>query len=386
MKKISSIVLNNFVNDSRVEKVADSLTKQNYEVTIYAIYEEGLPEFEIVNNITINRIKLLTKNWSKNPIIQLIKYIEFGIKFIVSQKNVDIIHCNDLGPLPLTILLKKIRRDRLKVVYDSHEYQTERKGINGFKKKIMEFMEKKLIKHADEVITVSESIAEEYKRKYNINKPKIILNCPPVLGTTRDQNLFREIFGINENKTLFLYQGGLSYGRGIEKMLDAFSTLKSNDFALVVMGSGALERMVVDYSEKNENIFHHPPVTQKELLNYTSSGDIGVLLYENTCLNHYFCLPNKLFEYMMAGLPVLVSNLFELKKFVEENNCGLVVDEIKRESIHDAINKILESDIVKMSKKSIDVSQRYNWESQEEQLLDIYRRLSGESLSFNIGS
>ena len=83
------------------------------------------------------------------------------------------------------------------------------------------------------------------------------------------------------------------------------------------MGDGELVKLVKEYAEKTINIFHHPPVSTTFLLDYTASADIGLLLYDNSSLNHKYCMPNKLFEYMMAGLPVLVSNLQEIKKIVE---------------------------------------------------------------------
>jgi glycosyltransferase involved in cell wall biosynthesis len=114
--------------------------------------------------------------------------------------------------------------------------------------------------------------------------------------------------------TIFLYQGGLGKGRGIEILLSAFVKNSNLTQAIIFMGYGPLEKEITLLAEEHENVFFHHAVSQSDLLSFTSSADVGVLFYENNCLNHYYCSPNKMFEYLMAGIPVITSNLFEIKK------------------------------------------------------------------------
>ncbi|GAG81946.1 unnamed protein product, partial [marine sediment metagenome] len=160
-------------------------------------------------------------------------------------------------------------------------------------------VEKTLIRFVDATITVSNSIAEAYAKRYRISKPALVLNCPPHT-IVKKNNKFREKFGIPESKMIFLYQGGLSHGRGIEMLLEAFQRIDQNRVVLILMGYGPLEEKIKKISNQSSNIFLHPAVSPEELWEYTGSADIGVVAMKNTCLNHYYCLPNKFFEYAMA--------------------------------------------------------------------------------------
>lgn len=134
MKTVTLVVLNNFVNDSRVLKESISLKKNGYDVTVVALHEEGLEEYDNVNGIEVHRIKLRTKNWSNNLFVQLIKYIELLIKIVKQYRHTDYYHSNDLSPLPLAVLIKKLFNKNMFIVYDAHELETERKGLRGFRK------------------------------------------------------------------------------------------------------------------------------------------------------------------------------------------------------------------------------------------------------------
>ncbi|MEI8605382.1 glycosyltransferase [Pseudoalteromonas sp. B160] len=204
-------------------------------------------------------------------------------------------------------------------------------------------MEKLLIGFADKVITVSDSIAEEYVRLYNIEKPHLVLNCPAYIDVSKN-NLFRDNFAIHAEQKIFLYQGALNKGRGIEILLEAFKKLNDSTKVLVIMGYGELEKIVKLEADNSQNIFFQPAVKPEVVLNYTSSADFGVSFIEDSCLSYRYCLPNKMFEYTMAGLPVLVSNLVEMKKFVEEHSVGVVSDENTVNGFYDAFSKIEEFD------------------------------------------
>jgi glycosyltransferase involved in cell wall biosynthesis len=374
MKNVVSIVLNNFKNDSRVLKENISLKKAGYDVKVVALYEEPLKEFEEVQGVSVHRIRLKSRNWSKKKIVQLIKYFEFVYKVVKQYKNSNIIHCNDLDTLPVGVIIKKFFNKNAKIVYDAHEYETEIDGLKGIQKKMLKFLEKSLIKYTDKVITVSDAIANEYKRLYNIEKPVLVLNTPPYKEIEK-KDLFREELGIRKDKTIFLYQGGLSSGRGIEILLETFKTIENKNAVIVFMGYGELEELIKEYSKKYESICFHPAVSPDILLDYTSSADFGILFYENSCLNHYYCSPNKMFEYLMAEIPVIVSNLYEMKRLVETNSIGVVAKENSPDGLKEVIKNALKLDkeVLKNNIKKVKII--YNWQEQEKVLLRIYKDL-----------
>lgn len=368
------VVFNNFKNDSRVLKEALSLQSKGFCVTVVALHDNLLAERESFNEILIHRIKLSTKNLSKNKIVQLIKYVEFVIRFFKEYKKYKIIHCHDLITLPVGVFAKWFFNKNVKIVYDSHEYAINDLPNQSFLSiKLKFYIEKYFIKYADKVITVSESIANEYKKLYNIPKPSIILNCAPYVNITK-QDLFRKEFGIRKDQTIFLYQGALINGRGIKIILEAFS--KKNDQNVVVfMGYGPLELEIKKQAATYNNIFFKDAVAPAILLNYTSSADYGISFIEDLSLSYRYCLPNKMFEYLMANVPILVSNLCEMRQFVLQHKIGFITEQNNVNGFLDGIKKIKKIDYNLLSNNIEKTKKMFTWESQEQILLDIYCNL-----------
>ena len=141
------------------------------------------------------------------------------------------------------------------------------------------------------------------------------------------------------------------------------------------MGYGELEGLVKEYANKYENIYFHPAVSPDILLDYTSSADFGILFYENNCLNHYYCSPNKMFEYLMAEIPVIVSNLYEMRKIVKENKIGVVAKENTPQGLKEAIENAIKLDFKELKENIQKVKAIYNWQEQEKVLLKVYKEL-----------
>jgi glycosyltransferase involved in cell wall biosynthesis len=375
MKKVVSIVLNNFKNDSRVLKECISMQQAGYDVRVVALHEAGLLEKETIQNIPVHRIRLKTRGWSKHSFIQIIKYVEFMLRFIKNYRKTDYIHCNGLELLFVSVLLKWLTFGRAKIVYDAHEFETEKSGMKHWEKKVSHVMERTLINQADQVLSVSEGIALEYAKRYNISKPDLVMNCPFFVDVPK-RDLFRQRFQIGSDKKIFLYQGGLYRGRGLEMMIHAFRQIQREDVVLVIMGFGELEGMVTQAANTTANIFYHEAVAPDVLLQYTASADIGISFIENICLSYYYCVPNKFFEYAMAGLPILVSNSHELKKFTEYYQCGSVVQEYTVSSLLDGIERILQMDLAELSQNSRKMAKIHSWQEQEKILLHAYEGLA----------
>lgn len=375
--KVVNIVLNNFTNDSRVQKTSEFLSKNGFEVTVACLHEGELPEFEKKRAVNVHRLKLKSRNWSKNKVIQLIKYFEFMWRVVRRYRSSDVCHCNDLNALPVGVMIKLMNR-RCKVVYDAHEYEINdipyqsRASI-----KVRYFLERFLIRFADEVITVSDSIAHAYAEMYQISKPHLVLNCPPYKPQEK-QNLFRKNLNIRPDQTIFLYQGGLGRGRGIEILLQAFESMQDQNNVLVCMGYGPLGDEIKQKASVSENIFFHPAVSPMNLLPYTASADFGISFIEDACLSYRYCLPNKMFEYLMAGVPIVTSNLFEMQSFVEKHQCGVFAYENTVEGFKSAIKRILMLNYETLLANVKATNSNYNWEKQELILSKIYQNVRAE--------
>jgi glycosyltransferase involved in cell wall biosynthesis len=376
MKKVTSIVLNNFKNDSRVLKENISLQNAGYEVKVVALHYEGTKEHEDVQGISVHRVKLRTMDWSKNILASFVKYVEWSYRIIREYKSCDVMHCNDLNALHIGVISKLFNKN-LKVVYDAHEYETETVYLTGIKKRLAKSTEKFLIKYVDSVMTVSDAIADEYVRLYNIEKPALVLNAP-LYKEVEKKDIFRETFGISKEQTIFLYQGGLGRGRGVEIVLDTFKKLENKYDVIVFMGYGELEQHIVEESSHYENIFFHKAVSPDVLLNYTSSADFGISMIEDVCLSYRYCLPNKMFEYIMAGVPVIVSNLPEMKSIIETYQVGVVTKENNSEELEKAIVLASSLDKNEIQNNLKKVKTIYNWEEQERVLIGVYKGLTHE--------
>ena len=372
-KRVASLVFNSFINDSRVLKEGLSLLHNGYHVEVIAHGDRELPIYEENGGLIVKRLAYLDRTITQGKVAKLKAYFTFVKESVAYCKTFDILHCNDIHTLPIGFIVKKFYKKDVKIVYDAHEYETEMHGLNGISKIFVQKLEAFLIKYVDKVITVSDAIANEYAKLYGIEKPALVLNTPKYVNIDK-REIFRETLDISKEKTIFLYQGGLSSGRGIEILLDTFQ-LMNNRSVIVFMGYGPLEELVINASKKYDNIYFHKAVAPNVLLNYTSSADFGILFYENNCLNHYYCSPNKMFEYLMAEIPVIASNLYEMKRLIDDNKIGIVAEENSPQGLKVAIEKAINLDKKELQENIQKVKKVYNWEEQEKVLLKVYREL-----------
>jgi glycosyltransferase involved in cell wall biosynthesis len=377
MKKpsIACFVTNNFTNDSRVLKECKTLSNNNYVPFVIALHDQGLLQKETISNFPVIRLKLITRSWSKKRIFKCIKYFEWVVRAAWTAKSASIYHCNDLDTLPIGVLFKILSFGKKKVVYDAHEFESNQTpGQSSRSIHLFQLFESILIKFADKIITVSSGIAAAYSKLYDIEAPSLVLNCP-LYEEVNKRNLFRLELGIRQDQKIFLYQGGLNTGRGVEILLEAFQKMDSDQSVVVFMGYGPLESEIKLKAQQYKTIYFREAVSPNMLLNYTSSADYGILFYEDNCLNHRYCSPNKMFEYLMAGIPVLVSNLVEMKRLVEEYRVGVVAPENTVEGFLAAVNVSLKLDYEQTLNKVYESRKLFNWELQEKVLISIYTDL-----------
>ena len=369
------ISFTNLKNESRILKETNTLIQNNIfdKIYIVGLCDNNLKSIQIIDNSReINRISLKSKKLPKNLFFQLIKYIEYITTILLKyrNKNIKVVNVHALGLLPVGVLYKWFYG--VKLIYDAHEYETERQGLNGIRKKLAKVLEKLFIAHCDRVIVVNESIANEYKKLYPyLDKPYIVLNTPHFISIKK-KDIFRKTFNISKEQNIFLYQGGLSKGRGIEILLDTFKQINDDKSVIVFMGYGSLEELVQTTAKEYDNIYFHKAVNPDILLDYTSSADFGISTIEDTCLSYHYCLPNKIFEYIMAEIPVIVSNLPEMKKMIKDNNIGIIVKDNTPKELKKAIQKIILLDQEEMYQNIQKVKEIYNWRKQEKVLLKVY--------------
>lgn len=215
------------------------------------------------------------------------------------------------------------------LVYDAHELYPEQKSFSRAQRNICSKAEDRLIQKADLVFAVNESIGEEMARRYRIAKPVTLLNAidpHETFDPDAHYDLLREKLGISPQRRILLFQGGFSPYRNLENLMQAMAHVHTPDVDLVMMGFGDFGELLKEQAASlrllGSRIHFLPAVPQSELLQHSASADIGIIPYPHVDLNSYYCTPNKLFEFIQAGLPILANDSPELNRFVQKNDLG----------------------------------------------------------------
>jgi glycosyltransferase involved in cell wall biosynthesis len=279
-----------------------------------------------------------------------------------------------VNTLPTAWIVSALTRSPL--VYDAHEISTDREGYASFRS-FVGWIEKRLVPRAVATITTTDTRAKFFARAYSIPRPLVLQNRPRLSTVERSQRI-REELQLDQQWPIVLYQGGLQQGRGLERLVDAAAQVANAYF--VFIGGGRLESVLKDRTRvlKLESRVHFiPTVSLEDLPYYTASADIGVQPIENTCLNHFSTDSNKLFEYIIAGLPIVASNLPEIRKVVREHHLGLLVQPGSTDELVAALNKlVMDSTLCKhYHLNSLRAAKQLNWEEQEHRLVELYKNL-----------
>jgi glycosyltransferase involved in cell wall biosynthesis len=167
----------------------------------------------------------------------------------------------------------------------------------------------------------------------------------------------------------------MSPGRGIPMLLEVFSAMKDDRRVMVFMGNGKLVNTIQDYAKRFPNIRYHAAVPYEEIMSYTAGADFGFNTMENVTLNYYYAMPNKLFEYMHAAIPIITNNIYDCRKIVEGGNCGVVIEEFTADGVMDAITRIEAAPREVMVQNLERLREQYQWKIEEKKLIQIYHDL-----------
>lgn len=303
------------------------------------------------------------------------RMIEVGL-----TTEADVFHSHDLNTLDVGVACKE--KTGALLVYDSHELQTERNRMSPEAKRRAIEQEGRLLPSVDAMIVASPSWVEWNRTLYGrLPEPTVVLlNVPE--RTEVDSSLdLRSALDLPDDKAIVIYQGSIQENRGIEPAIDAIETI--DEAVLVVIGYGyhrpTLEQLVRDRALEDRVRFFGP-VPNDELISYSASADIGLANIVNSSVSYHTSLPNKLFEYVMAGIPVVGSDSPEIGRIVREESIGEVCDAEDPGALAVAIRSIL------AGSRDYGVglehaAARYNWAVEQRQLVDLYRDLADRGTS-----
>ncbi len=361
-------VTNDLTTDQRVHKTCLTLQKCDYQtIEVGRLLPESLP---IDRPYSVRRFKLWFR---KGPQF----YAEYNIRlfFYLLFSKVDLIFANDLDTLPAAFLAAKIRKKRL--IYDTHEYFTETPELVNRPRtqKIWEKIENFIFPKLTDIITVNQSIANLYEAKYH-KKIYVCRNIPLDFTPTRLKT--REELGLPLDKHILILQGtGINVQRGAEEAVLAMQYLEN--CILLIIGSGdvipELQKMIDQY-QFQEKIIIKPKMPFQELRQYTMNSDLGLAVDKDTNLNYHYSLPNKLFDYIHAGIPILSSGLPEIKQIIDQYDIGYYIQNHNPEHMAEVIQNIFSDPqryaIVKQNTAKAKVE--LNWEEEEKILMEIINK------------
>lgn len=364
--KIAILVMNSFFSDGRVERVASTLADE-HEIKVFGLHDEKKNFPNNFHNIPVKLINLKTKKLSKNPLIQILKYLEYYFKTIkaIKEFNPDLIYCNDVFTIYFGYFFKK---RGVKFIYDSHElWSGSNHHLERSRKlfKILDKIEKVSIEKADAVISVGTEILNILKKRYNLKKTMLLMNIP---------EKFNRPISKKENDSIeILYIGAISQGRGLENIIRS-SKLWKDCVHLTIIGDGPTrEDLIVLVKELalSNKISILGAIPQNDVMKAFSNCDAGIHAIENICLNHYYCLPNKFFQITQSQKPILASNFPEMKKIIDEYNLGYTFEPSEIGDIAKTVNRFVEERFT----VSDDDYQRYinnfSWRIEQKKLIQL---------------
>lgn len=295
----------------------------------------------------------------------------------------DIVHCHDAN----TLAIGKACRNRLgcRVVFDSHELFEETSLIHPLDKRLSKWVLRHHSGRVQRLVTINDSIAAHMLQTYPQLPPPVIIKNATRLPRDMPEydGRMHEAAGLEPGSKILLYQGGFAQKRGLPALIKS-CTLLPDDWWLVMMGWGAFEgplkRLAGSIDPEGRRVRFIPGAPQNELLRWTMGGSLGVIPYENVCLNHWYCTPNKLWEFPVAGVPILVSPFPELRKPVEAYGIGrLLSDPATPENIAEVVASIDDRELREMKENCRAYLEADHWEIYASRLVAMYDELHDSS-------
>ncbi len=362
-KTVIVCVTNDLSTDQRVHKTCLTLQKCGYWVIeIGRILPESLP---LERPYFVLRKKL---KFRKGPLF----YAEYNIRlfFYLLFTKVDLIFANDLDTLPAAFLASKLRNKRL--IYDTHEYFTETPELihRPFTQAVWKAFENFIFPKLTDIITVNDSIAKLYGDKYN----KILHVSRNIPSKKNIKSKITKLdIGIPQSTKIILYQGAVNVGRGLEWILEAMPLIENT--ILLIIGNGDIRQKLQTQTKKlkiEEKVIFLGAIETNRLQEYTLLADIGLCLLEAKGLSYYYSLPNRVFDYIKAGVPILASRFPEIANIVETYKTGILIEHYEPSYLAEVINKMLisEKDIASFEKAVKELC----WENEEKVLLGVVKK------------
>jgi glycosyltransferase involved in cell wall biosynthesis len=379
-KMIVVTVISDLVTDYRVHKICQTLHNEGYRVhLIGSSNKRSLPLKS--RDYQTDRIK----TWFNKSALF---YAEFNIRlfFRLLRQKPDIFLGNDLDVMPATMLNARFRKKP--VVYDSHEFFLGMAGMDKkpIRRNIWKFIETRIFARLKYMYTVSESIRNLYQKIYH-EKLFVVRNLPlknrdSAVLTPEELNWLLALDGeIPQSKHLLIFQGaGINEFRGAEELVLSMKFLDASDYHLLIVGGGDVFPKLEEMTDQHhlwEKITLIPKLPFNMLSHLTRKAQLGISIDKSSVLNHKYSLPNKLFEYLHAGVPVLASRLIEQEAIINQFKVGDFIEDYQPEHIAAKIKEIFANPALlnHWKQNTCMVRETLNWENESKIVIDIFKQV-----------
>ncbi|KKI89242.1 hypothetical protein WQ54_27155 [Bacillus sp. SA1-12] len=391
--------------DARVKREALALAEAGHVIYLACVKEYNEPAPFLHENIKLVHIQITVKNmkaqisqhkgksqrksgfksmlvWAaRRPVIKIVKdylaYYEFykKVKQSVQKMDIDVIHCHDLNTLWQGTMLAK--DFSAKLIYDSHEIFNEMAGRNQLDRFVGYRMEKKLFRRIDYFVTVN-AYLRDYLFERNGEKPCILIQNIPIVH--QNQLVPSKVpeswtFPFQADDRILIYQGGFSPYRGLELIIRSMKQLPDH-YKLVLIGSGILKDQLIELAhtlDLTDKVFFHDQVPSEELIYYTQQAHIGLVMYEKISKNNYYSTPNKMFEYIQAGIPCVSSNHPGKAVVVDQYKTGVLAEETT-EGIVNGIKEVVNHYSL-YKQNCLEAQKVLTWEDESKKLVELYKNI-----------
>ncbi|AZA81414.1 glycosyl transferase family 1 [Chryseobacterium lactis] len=363
-KKILTSAFSNLYTDQRIEKVCKTLFDNGYPVELIGNDWGGSEKME--RPYPFSRIQIKSTSLKT-------AYFEFNWKLYHElKKKADkntILHANDIDAiLPNYLIAKKLN---IPLVFDSHEIFTEMPAIqNRFSQKFWRVLEKSILPKIQFMMTESESYAEWFHEKYNVNAV-VVRNIPRKLPPIEEVP--------DNNPKIILYQGAINQSRGIEKVILAMHHMKGA--VLKIAGDGPRKKTYEDLviqERLQDKVIFLGKLKPENLREVTKTADVGFSLEENNGVSYYYSLPNKVCDYIQARVPLVMINFPEMQRIKNQFDVGEMVTDHQPLTIEKAIHKILEKGRLYYKTELDKAADVFCWENEETKILQLFEKASGK--------
>jgi glycosyltransferase involved in cell wall biosynthesis len=363
-------------HDSRVRREAKALAAAGHEVLVLELAPVPVAERRLDG---FHRRSVEPRPWVRRLPYHLYRALCL-LAFVRSVARVrpDVVHAHDAAMLLPGLAGARLTGARL--VYDTHELATGVPYRERFWAWFVGAVERLGVGRADAVITVSDGIAERLVTRYGLSeRPVVVRNVCDL--ERRGEGGLRAALGVGARTPVVLHQGAPAEDRGCEVLIDAIAQVPEAHLAFLGDGDqgfvATLRQRAVSRGVADRVSFL-PSVPLGELLAWTAEADVGVSLLQDTCENHRLALPNKVFEYLAAGVPVVVSDLPEVRRVVLEHGVGRVAAAANPRAVADGLAAVLgQRDDAELDARVAGAAQSLRWPVEQQRLGALYAGVDG---------